>query len=419
MCDARFGDMTQYEFLCKWKSVAVDDDEAMANIRADMKRFIARISRGTHQYVVNDANGVSIIKRAEFEALLKSTYITNESHRPIGDGDKAEISLYEIFAPIALDEDILYQGTCFSLEPKDGYLNLFRGYKAKVRDRFNPVAIDVIREHILRVLAAGNEKHARYIEQWIAHMLFNPEKVGIALFFIGEAGVGKTLFWERLAKYTVGDNNALCTDTIQRITSRFNGALMNRRLIMTNEVKGCTQIEYQALKSMITDEKITIEHKGVDLIQAVSSHWLVFLSNYTDQRFIEHNDRRFAIFECGPKQDGAYYRRLARALESGDDIITWLNEIYDKDFNLREIPVTTLKKQLMNDNRHPVEQFLDEVPHGEYPSSKIYKDYKEWCRDWGYIPVPKNRMVTYSGRRIMSLGRLRREGSRDTWWKIE
>lgn len=418
MCDARFGDMTQYEFLCKWESVAVDDEDAMANIRADMKRFIATIVKGTIQYAVNDGDGVSIIKWDEYESYLKSTYITNESHRP-GNGDKAEISLYDIFEPISLDEDIMYDGTCFSLEPKDGYLNLFRGYKAKVRDRFNPVTIDVIREHILRVLAAGNKEHARYIEQWIAHMLFNPDKVGVALFFIGEAGVGKTLFFERLVEYTIGDQNALCTDTIQRITSRFNGALMNRRLIMTNEVGGCSPLGYHRLKSLITDRLISIEHKGEDLVQAVSSHWFVFLSSYADQRFIEDNDRRFAIFQCGPKQDDGYYRRLARALECGDDIITWLKEIYDKDFDLKKIPVTTLKKQLMEDNRHPVQQFLDGVPHGEYPSSKIYNDYREWCRNWGCTPVIKARMVASSGGRLLSLGQRMVDGVRDTYWLIK
>jgi len=68
--------------------------------------------------------------------------------------------------------------------------NLFRGWGIQ------PVSGDcsIIEDHILHVVAGGDQKKADFILDWCAHMVQRPwEKPGVALVLRGKKGTGKTL----------------------------------------------------------------------------------------------------------------------------------------------------------------------------------------------------------------------------------
>lgn len=200
-------------------------------------------------------------------------------------------------------------------EEVNGYLNMWRGFAVL------PKAGDwsLMQEHIRRVLANGDEVYADFILKWAAWAIQNPgEPAEVALVLRGGRGSGKGIF-ARAIKHLFGQHG-LQVNSPAQLTGRFNAHLRDCCLLFADEaiVPGDKSAE-SVLKGLITEPELTIEGKGVNLVQARNRLHVIMASNEEWVVPAGIDERRFAVFEVSGKhaQDGDYFKAIADQLRAG------------------------------------------------------------------------------------------------------
>ena len=123
----------------------------------------------------------------------------------------------------------------------------------------------------------------RYFLNWLSFIFNRLEKTGNAILFKGAQGTGKTLFFDRIISYFMGEKFCV-TLTNDDIDSKFTSPkLRNALFVCFNEVK-CGSNEgnksYEKLKIYITDPTLRIERKGVDTDETNNCFNCLFYSNH-------------------------------------------------------------------------------------------------------------------------------------------
>lgn len=73
-------------------------------------------------------------------------------------------------------------------ETVNGRLNLWRGYGVEPKEG----DWSLLRQHVKKIIAAGNEEHDAYVMNWLAWAVQNPGKqAGVALVLLGKRGTGR------------------------------------------------------------------------------------------------------------------------------------------------------------------------------------------------------------------------------------
>jgi hypothetical protein len=153
-------------------------------------------------------------------------------------------------------------------------LNLWRGWGVE------PKAGDwsLIREHIELVLAGGNQEFADYIIRWIAWSIQNPAaQAEVALVLIGAKGAGKGTLVRCLQR--IFGAHAFQVTSREEVIGKFNGHLQDCILFIADEAywggdKRCVG----RLQGMITEPKLPIERKGVDVFEVRNFLHIVMLA---------------------------------------------------------------------------------------------------------------------------------------------
>lgn len=261
-------------------------------------------------------------------------------------------------------------------EEVDGYLNMWRGYAVL------PKAGDwsLMREHVRRVLANGDETCADYIIKWAAWAMQNPgEPAEVALVLRGGRGTGKGIF-ARSLKHLFGQHG-LQVNSPAQLTGRFNAHLRDCCLLFADEaiVPGDKAAE-SVLKGLITEPELTIEGKGVNLVQARNRLHVVMASNEEWVVPAGIDERRFAVFEVSSEhaQDSDYFRAIADQLRGGG-LAAMLHDLLAMDLGdwhpRRNVPQTdALHAQKAATVTGVDAVFLDLLRAGEIPA-RWWKDY--------------------------------------------
>lgn len=139
----------------------------------------------------------------------------------------------------------------------------------------------------------------RYFLNWLSFIFNRLEKTGNAILFKGAQGTGKTLFFDRIISYFMGEKFCV-TLTNDDIDSKFTSPkLRNALFVCFNEVK-CGSNEgnksYEKLKIYITDPTLRIERKGVDTDETNNCFNCLFYSNHAAPLQVQKGDRRYTVF---------------------------------------------------------------------------------------------------------------------------
>lgn len=195
------------------------------------------------------------------------------------------------------------------------YYNLWRDFAVK------PKSGDwsLMKEHILSILAGGNQEYADYILNWAAWAVQHPDlPAEVALVFKGPKGAGKGIF-ARFLKGIFGQHGLHITSPAH-LTGRFNAHLRDCCLLFADEAIAPGDRTAEAvLKGLITEPELPIEGKGVNVIQARNHLHVVMASNDDWVVPAGADERRFAVFEAARLRigDRAYFNALAKQMENG------------------------------------------------------------------------------------------------------
>lgn len=257
-------------------------------------------------------------------------------------------------------------------EEVDGYLNMWRGWSVM------PKAGDwsLMREHVRRVLADGDEACTDYILLWAAWAVQNPgEPAEVALVLRGGRGTGKGIFARSLKR--LFGQHGLQVNSPSQLTGRFNAHLRDCCLLFADEaiVPGDKAAE-SVLKGLITEPELTIEGKGVNLVQARNRLHVVMASNEEWVVPAGIDERRFAVFEVSSQhaQDSDYFRAIAEQLRSGG-LAAMLHDLLTMDLGdwhpRRSVPQTeALHAQKAATVGGIDALFLDLLRTGEIPARR-------------------------------------------------
>ena len=212
--------------------------------------------------------------------------------------------------------------------------NLFRGWGIQ------PVSGDcsVIENHILDVVACGDQKKADFILDWCAHMVQRPwEKPGVALVLRGKKGTGKTLLTELIVR-CIGDRNALVTANGKQLFGQFNWHLADKLLIIAEEAFFVGNHELNdRLKHLLTGDTFEAEQKFGQRVNMKSMHRVIMASNHDQVVAATDDERRFVVCDVSDDKrgDDAYFAPLVKVVKGHDEatLAAFMHHLQTRDIS--------------------------------------------------------------------------------------
>ena len=214
---------------------------------------------------------------------------------------------------------LTYDGVVFNPEADEvligNRLNLWRGFAVEPRRG----SWKLMRNHIYRVLGAGDRKAGRYIIRWIAWMLQNLGKPAEAVLVLqGEEGAGKGILARALLRM-LGAYGLPVSDQ-KHLTGGFSGHLQHCVFLFLDEAFWAGNVAGEGrLKSLVTEETIMIEPKYVQPFQVRNLLHIMMSSNNDWVVPAGHGARRYAVFKVSDERvdDGEYFKALGVELDNG------------------------------------------------------------------------------------------------------
>jgi len=209
-----------------------------------------------------------------------------------------------------------FEGIIFepnAVKPK--YYNLWKGFS------ITPKQGDwsKMQWHIEHIICNGDEERTRYVLAWFAHIVQRPDKKHrTAIVLKSGEGTGKNMFIDAFG-YCLGSHYKPITQH-SHLIGQFNNHLKDCVLLFANEAMwGGDKQSIGVLKSLITDDYIMIENKGIDKYRVKNHTNLVMASNNEWIIPADEDARRFNVFEVSEakKGDFEYFKDLAREIETG------------------------------------------------------------------------------------------------------
>ena len=290
--------------------------------------------------------------------------------------------------------------------------------------------IEPLLDHIREVWANNDEHNYRYIMNWLARPLYTlnetgkSERTNVALVIQGAPGCGKGTISRLMAQ--IYGQSSVAFDTLATAMHKFNAALEGKMLVVCHEATGYDSVRdwkgsFERLKSMVTDDTIMIERKGVDSRQDTNvANWLVNTNHDNVIPLSGTCDRRYALFACNNKyaertpENLARNRRINGLVDNPfvrncffSYLVHLPQEFRDVDVSI--IPSTTARTEAIDSSRSSTQQFVADLQSGYYvlPRSEyfsfpncttryvkcetLYSSYRHFCETKGLTATPEGK----------------------------
>ena len=153
-------------------------------------------------------------------------------------------------------------------------------------------------------------------------------------------------------------------------------------LLVLNEMKnngGDRMVNFTPLKSIITDNTIRINEKFQPRHTAENVSNFIFCTNNSFPVKIEAEDRRYVVLQVSGKYKGQfnYFKSLMDSCTTDfyDNLLTFFMKYDLSTYNIRDIPMTEAKQDIINASKSLIEQFIcdhyDELVKGMICSDEL------------------------------------------------
>jgi hypothetical protein len=228
-----------------------------------------------------------------------------------------------------------------------GSYNLWKGFACANK----PGDCSLFWDHVENNVCAGNEALFKYLTGWMAWTVQNPAQAGqVAVVLRGGRGVGKSFFAKQFGE--LWGRHFMQVSNSSHLTGNFNSHLRDVIVLFADEAFYAGDKKHTSiLKTLITEDTLTIEAKGVDA--EVSPNYIHLIMASNDMHVIPAggDERRFLVLdvERHNQQDGAYFQAVHDQMVAGGreallhTLMTY--DLKEHGFNVRDVPDTDALKE--------------------------------------------------------------------------
>lgn len=278
-------------------------------------------------------------------------------------------------------------------EVKDGY-NLWQGFAVAAK----PGDCSMFIDHVRRNICNGNEAHYEYLLNWMARAVqypATPGEVGVA--FRGAMGVGKSIV-AKIFGHLWGPHYMVVSNS-SHLVGNFNAHLRDVCFLFADEAFFAGDKKHRSvLRSLVTDQLIPLEAKGVDVEMGPNYLHIMMASNERHLLPAGEDERRWLVLDVarGNHQDSKFFGLLMEQMESGgyEALLHLLMTRDISHFNVRDVPKTEALQEQKLLSLEPMEQWwytklcngliLEE--HGGWERNVLKQaltnDFTEEMRQW-------------------------------------
>ena len=349
-----------------------------------ISKYFIPLTNGAHCRLLNGK--YDIIDKT----ILNDTYLNrcdkklkNYYHTEI---DELKTVVFEINKPVFYESNI---NLCPQLPTYKPYKDFTDDIKSKV---------EIFLSFIKEVLCNQNMIIYNYLLKWLSNLSKGNKNDCALVLKTLTKGVGKSTLTTMLMDYVLG--NDLCIETGSGpIKSNFNSILGGKLLVIFEEIETFTQSEWSAvdcrLKRQITSNKIILEKKGQDCIEATNINNYILLSNHD----VCDDDRRYFVLDVSThrKGDRKYWSNIYDNCfnkDVGSALYSYLREINTDNFHPQDYPITknklkSISKRLDNVYLFLKNEFILQNKDIKERLTDLYNSYKVFCSDINKKPCGK------------------------------
>jgi hypothetical protein len=318
------------------------------------------------------------------------------------------------------------------------FFNIWRGFKAK-RVNLNELSdeikegFELMKTFVMEVWSNNNEMYYNYIISWMSGLFTKLDDInGVALAMISKQGTGKNTFTDFIRKYILGDHLVFDGNGINEIVQKHNDIVEGKRMIIVNEMASTKEefiSNFDRIKPYITENKISIEPKGLkrNIIDNIGNY--IIFTNHRDSIIVSESDRRYAVFETSEIHinDTVYFDNLRKKCFNQDVGNAFYTYLLDFDaINVRIIPKTDLRDELQELSKPNmtrfIESYLEELTERKNDNnfniddidkvrcSDLYHSYKNWCNLNGEKNIISNTKFGINIKQFKQISKIKTHG---------
>jgi hypothetical protein len=282
--------------------------------------------------------------------------------------------------------------------PRDTY-NLWQGFGYEA---IPGGSCDLYLDHLKKSICKDDPERFEYLLNWMARAVQQPNEPGmVAIVLRGRQGAGKGTFAKPFTRL-FGRHGKQITDS-KHLVGAFNAHLRDCVVLFADECIAAGNKQHEAsIKTLVTEESIMIEAKGVDA--TVERNYLHVIMASNDDWVVPTgvDDRRFVVFDVSNEkvQDREYFGNLYTQLERGgyEALLFFLmtRDISEFDPSIR--PETDeLRDQKQRSFDEKMRWWYDVLDQGALCDHSIFSggDFPVGSVVWEYNqPLPANKRLS-------------------------
>ena len=257
-----------------------------------------------------------------------------------------------------------------------GDYNMWRGFGVEARPGSGH---ESFLSHVRDNICSGDDKIFDYVVNWIARAVQQPGCPGeTALVLRGNQGVGKGFLAKTIGK--LFGRHYVHVSNAQHLTGNFNSHLRDCCFLFADEAFYAGDKRHAStLKTLVTEDTIMIEGKGVDSETCPNCLHIVMASNEDWVVPAGADERRFCVLDVasGHRQDTVYFGKIAEDLRQREGYSNLLHHLLCKDisaFNVRNMPKT---KALMDQKLLSLDP-IEEWWYGKLKDGLVLPEHDKW-----------------------------------------
>jgi hypothetical protein len=318
------------------------------------------------------------------------------------------------------DKALEYDNFVFSVDELKVKKTEYNTYKRPAMEKCDDSILNIeFFKYLKEIICSNDEDLYFYMINYIAKMV-RVGKTKQTIVLMGKKGTGKSTFSNCIGNIVGNEYKDIIND-INQLTNHFNA--LSEKTILTEVEEVVTGAgEYHKvqniLKSLITEDDIRIEKKGIDPYIVKSQNNFIIITNGKNPVQITDDNRRYCVITPSyiKKGDGIYFKNMMAELIENIKKVRYYFYNYDYVDDLNSIrPTTKAELELLELNTSSVDKFIENglILDGEEDDdcrkiTYIYDMYRQYCNE-NYIKIDKN--INYFSQALVDYGfnKLRRK----------